>query len=81
MLRQCYSYQGRHVYWKKRKGFIDFISSAINTMDQRTWSALTMGQVTCRAEQYMEAYGFDYYAPSLMSYIFQYLMPVHYIEI
>lgn len=46
MLRQCYSYQGRHVYWKKESDLLISFSSAINTMDQRTWSALTMGQVT-----------------------------------
>lgn len=46
MLRQCYSYQGRHVYWTKECDLLISFSSAINTMDQRTWSALTMGQVT-----------------------------------
>ena len=46
MLRQCYSYQGRHVYWKKESDLLISFSSAINTMDQRTWSALTMGKVT-----------------------------------
>lgn len=45
MLRQCYSYQGRHAYWTKESDLLLSYSSAINTMDQRTWSALTTGQV------------------------------------
>jgi hypothetical protein len=45
MLRQCYSYRGRHVYWTKESDLLISYSSAINTMDQRTWSALTTGQV------------------------------------
>ena len=46
MLRECYCYQGCHMYWTKKESesIIPF-SSAINTMDQRTWSALTRGQV------------------------------------
>ncbi|HDV5691869.1 TPA: TniQ family protein [Legionella pneumophila] len=46
MLRECYCHHGCHIYWtkKERESFIPF-SSAINTMDQRTWSALTTGQV------------------------------------
>lgn len=46
MLRECYSYQGYHVYWTKtERDYLIPFSSAINTMDQRTWSALTMGKV------------------------------------
>lgn len=46
MLRECYCYQGCHIYWTKKESesLIPF-SSAINIMDQRTWSALTMGHV------------------------------------
>lgn len=44
ILRQCYSYQGCHLYWEKENDLISF-SSAINIMDQRTWSALTTGHV------------------------------------
>ena len=45
MLRQCYSYQGRHAYWEKENDLLISFSSTINLMDQRTWSALTTGQV------------------------------------
>ena len=45
VLRECYSYQGRHIYWPKESDLIIPFSSAINTMDQRTWSALTTGEV------------------------------------
>jgi hypothetical protein len=45
MLRQCYSYQGHHAYWTKENDSLISYSSAINRMDQRTWSALTTGQV------------------------------------
>lgn len=50
MLRQNYSSQGRHVYWEEENELILSFSSAINIMDQRTWSALTTGQVVlpCR---------------------------------
>ena len=45
VLRECYSYQGRHMYWPKESKLIIPFSHAINTMDQRTWSALTTGKV------------------------------------
>ncbi|MDP3562537.1 MAG: TniQ family protein [Legionellaceae bacterium] len=45
MLRQCFSYQGHHVYWERENSSLISFSSTINTMDQRTWSALTTGKV------------------------------------
>lgn len=45
LLRQCHIYQGRHVYWTNEGDLLISLSSAINVMDQRTWSALTTGQV------------------------------------
>ncbi|MDP3705248.1 MAG: TniQ family protein [Legionellaceae bacterium] len=45
VLRECYSYQGRHLYWSKESDLMIPFSSAINTMDQLTWSALTTGKV------------------------------------
>lgn len=45
LLRSCHVYQGSHVYWTKENDLLISLSSAINRMDQRTWSALTTGQV------------------------------------
>lgn len=45
MLRQCFSYQGRHGYWERESASLISFSSTINIMDQRTWSALTTGKV------------------------------------
>jgi hypothetical protein len=46
LLRPCHIYQGRHVYWTNETDLLISLSPAVHTMDQRTWSALTMGQVT-----------------------------------
>jgi len=44
-LLQCHIYQGRHIVWAKENELLISITPAISRMDQRTWSALTTGQV------------------------------------
>lgn len=45
LLRQCYTYQGCYLCWKEEHDPLFSFSTQINSMDQRTWSALTTGQV------------------------------------
>lgn len=45
-LRQCSTYQGSFSGWKNENDLLETPSLAVQIMDQRTWSALTTGQVT-----------------------------------
>ncbi|MBY0544496.1 MAG: TniQ family protein [Gammaproteobacteria bacterium] len=44
-LRRCYSYQGQFVDWRDESEAISDAPLDVQRMDQRTWSALTIGQV------------------------------------
>ncbi|MDO5215760.1 TniQ family protein [Legionella pneumophila] len=44
-LLQCHIYQGNRIVWAKENELLISITPAISRMDQRTWSALTTGQV------------------------------------
>jgi TniQ len=47
LLRPCHTYQGSHVSWiYEGDPLTTLVSEAIHIMDQRTWSALTIGQVS-----------------------------------
>ncbi len=44
-LRQCIAYQGTFCCWKNENDLLGTPSLAVQKMDQRTWSAITTGQV------------------------------------